>query len=288
MYFMILFFENGRLGNQLFQYHGFKNYFPKQQLFFFGCKRLKNSFDNLDVSFIDEKNKLNNLLFQILKKILNFLSEIGFLGKINQLDKKKDFKLNVRKGLLWNIYVAQNIYFQHNKCIKKIIKPPIFKNNLLKLAQNWLKNKNIFPKNSNLVFVHVRRGDYLSWPHPNFPAVLDLVWYEKAMSIIKKKINKPIFIIMGDDPYYLQDAFKESKSLIISKNSPEIDLAIMSKCFHGILSPSSFAWWGAFFIKSKRSDKISSNFIAPKFWAGHRLKKFIPQGFFTSWITYIN
>ena len=65
MYFMILFFENGRLGNQLFQYHGFKNYFPKQQLFFFGCKRLKNSFDNLDVSFIDEKTTLYILLFII-------------------------------------------------------------------------------------------------------------------------------------------------------------------------------------------------------------------------------
>ena len=92
---------------------------------------------------------------------------------------------------------------------------------------------------------------------------------------------------MGDDSYYLHDVFKESKNLVISKNSFELDLIIMSYCLHGILSASSFAWWGAFFIKSKNINKTPSYFIAPKFWAGHRLKKFYPLGFFTNWITYL-
>ena len=52
---------------------------------------------------------------------------------------------------------------------------------------------------------------------------------------------------MGDDSYYLHDVFKESKNLIISKNSYEVDFIIMSYCLHGILSPSLFALRGSFY-----------------------------------------
>jgi hypothetical protein len=284
---MILFFEYGRLGNQLFQYNGLKNYFPKHKIVLFGFKSLQKSFINLNANFVNLENYFNHFSFRIIKKILHLLSDIGILGKITQSLKKKEFNLQSRPGLLWNIYVARNIYFQHNECIKRITSPPIFKKKNLKIAENWLKKKNSLHKNSNLVFIHVRRGDYLYWPELNYPAVLDLEWYKKAITTIKKKIKKPIFIIMGDDQYYLRDVFKESKSIIISKNTPEIDLAIMFCCLHGILSPSSFAWWGAFFIKSKNMNKSTSYFIAPKFWAGHRLKKFYPLGFFTNWITYL-
>jgi hypothetical protein len=56
---MILFFQNGELGNQIFQYCGLKKYFPNHKLIFFGCEKLKNTFDNLEVSFISkEKSKI--------------------------------------------------------------------------------------------------------------------------------------------------------------------------------------------------------------------------------------
>ena len=134
--------------------------------------------------------------------------------------------------------------------------------------------------------MHVRRGDYLLWPNKKFPAVLDFSWYKSSMSYLKKKIKKPIFILMSDDLHYIRDIFKESKSLIISKNIAEIDLSIMSLCSHGIMSPSSFAWWGSFFIKNNNLYKRPSYFIAPKFWAGHRSKKWFPKKFYFDWIIY--
>ena len=90
---------------------------------------------------------------------------------------------------------------------------------------------------------------------------------------------------MRDDSYYLHDVFKESKNLIISKNSYEVYLIIMSYCLHGILSASSFAWWGAFYARSKH--KQNTTFLAPKYWASHRKKKWHPANFQTDWITYI-
>jgi len=92
---------------------------------------------------------------------------------------------------------------------------------------------------------------------------------------------------MGDDDFYLREVFKESKNLIISNNLPEIDLSIMSLCSYGILSPSSFAWWGAFFAKIH--NKKCNYFLAPKYWIGHRSKKWIPKkNLLSKWIIYVD
>ncbi len=280
---MILFFENGRLGNQLFQYYGLKNYFPKHKLIFVGFSSLYSSFSNIDVLFI--RSNTNSFLIRLFRKILFFLSDIRILGKINEIDSNKNFNLNISKGILWNIFIAQNIYFQHKSCINKIVNPPKLKKKYTNNAIKWLKKKNIYYKYPNLVFVHFRRGDYLSWPNKKFPAVLDLSWYKKNISFMKKKIKNPIFIIMGDDANFIKNAFKETRGLVISENSYIIDLCIMRSCSHGILSASSFAWWGALYSKNYNEKK--NYYIAPKFWAGHRLKKWIPKNFFTDWITYI-
>ncbi|MDA8668161.1 alpha-1,2-fucosyltransferase [Alphaproteobacteria bacterium] len=280
---MIIFFENGRLGNQLFQYNGLKDYFPKHKLIFIGFASLQNSFSNIDVLFI--RLKINSFSIRIFRKIFLFLSDIRILGKINEIDSKKSFHLKISKGILWNIFIAQNIYFQHKSYIDKIKNSPKLKKIYIDNAIKWLKEKNISFKYPNLVFVHFRRGDYLSWPNNEFPAVLDLSWYKQNISYMKKKIKNPIFIIMGDDICFLKNAFKESRNLIISDNSYIIDLCIMRLCSHGILSASSFAWWGAFY--SKNLIKKKNYYIAPKFWAGHRSKKWIPKNFFTEWITYV-
>jgi hypothetical protein len=280
---MIIFFENGRLGNQIFQYVGLKHNFLKHKLFFFGCSILQNTFYIVDVTFI--KLKLNSLLYRVLKKISFFLVKFRLLGEIKEIMANNNAKLYVYRGLLWNIFIAHNVYFQHSSFVNKITHPPSIKKKYLTLAENWLKKKKVFNKKSNLVFVHIRRGDYLLWPELNFPAVLDLRWYKKNMLNIKNRVKKPIFVIMGDDTLYLRNVFKESKSLIISNNSPETDLSIMSLCSYGILSPSSFAWWGGFY--GKNYNKKKNYFIAPKYWAGHRRKKWFPTNFHTDWITYI-
>jgi hypothetical protein len=281
---MIIFFEYGRIGNQLFQYQGLKNYFPKHKLFFFGCASLQNTFNIIDATFINLK--INSLLHKVLKKIFFFFIKLRILGEIKETTVNDNTKLYVRRSLLWNVYIAHNIYFQHASFINKITNPPSIKKKYLILGKNWLIKKEVFKKKSNLVFVHIRRGDYLSWPDVNFPAALDLRWYKKNMLNIKNRVKKPIFVIMGDDTLYLRSVFKESKNLIISNNLPEIDLSIMSLCSCGILSASSFAWWGAFYAKIH--NKKGNYFVAPKYWIGHRSKKWLPKNFFSKWITYVN
>lgn len=284
---MILFFENGRLGNQLFQYSGLRKYFPDQNLIFFGCEDLKKSFDNIEVKFISKRLELEKFHFRMLRIIFLLLAKVRVFGKITHSIGKRNFKVAVQPSFLLNVYIADSIFFQHQDCTKNLAVVPVLKKKILKFAEDWLKKKKILSFKKQMVFIHIRRGDYLTWPFTKFPAFVDINWYRIAMLKIKKKINKPIFIIMSDDLSYVRKHFKESNFLIISENQAEVDLAIMSMCSGGILSPSSFAWWGAFMARSKKTDKVNKYFISPKFWAGHRLKKWFPAYFYTNWISYI-
>ena len=48
---MILHIEDGRIGNQLFQYVGLKKYFPKENLLFLGSENFQKLFKNIDGYF---------------------------------------------------------------------------------------------------------------------------------------------------------------------------------------------------------------------------------------------
>lgn len=283
---MILFFENGRLGNQLFQYFGLTKYFTNDKLVIFGCEALERCFDSLDALFIP-KSLLNRLIpFNIMKRTAYFLASIQILGSITEDLHSYDFNLNVRRGLIFNIYVAQDLFFQHFDVLNKIQITTHFRPYLVKAAHSWFRRKQLNINSSSLVFVHIRRGDYLNWPTKESPAVLDLAWYDRAMGLMRQKIKNPIFILISDDLYYLRDIFTQTDDLIISDNSPEIDLAIMSFCCSGILSASSFACLGAIYARSRK--ELPRIFLGPNYWAGHRSKNWFPSRFYCSWITYID
>jgi hypothetical protein len=284
---MIFFFENGQLGNQLFQYQGIKNYFPKHKLYFFGFYFFRKMFDNINVKFLFK----NKIIISFLKFVFFFLAKIRVIGTINEQIFEKfvpssNFKIIIQKGIFRKIFLAQRIYFQDKKCVNKFDNKLCLKREILLKAQYWLKKKNIFQK-SNLIFVHIRRGDFLSWPDPKYSASLDLAWYLKSMSYLKNKFKSPIFILMSDDYLFLKKNFKNSKNLIICNESVEISFAIMTMCSHGILSASTFSWWATYFIKTRNLDKKESFLIAPKFWAGHRIKKWLPyKNFIFHWLSY--
>jgi hypothetical protein len=281
---MILNVENGRIGNLLFQYIGLKKYFPKHKLIFIGYLDLQQFFDNVDAYFFVIRS-VNKFFFLFLRFIILFLAKIHFLGVIYENTNSKNYKIEVKKGLLWWIVVSHSIFFQHKNVVNQINNPPILKSKITNKGLNWLAKKKINLKKRVMVFAHFRRGDYLEYPSKEFSAVLDINWYKRAIKLIKKKLYNPIFILMSDDRHYLHDIFRNSKSILISSNKPEIDLSIMSLCSSGILSPSSFSWWGAFYAKI---SNINNNyFIAPKYWIGHRSKKWLPKKFQTKWITYI-
>ena len=267
---MIFFFENGRLGNQLIQYIGLKSYFSKERIIFLGCETLFDTFDNVEALFLSKKKIDKWFHYGLLRKILFFLVRIRIFGKITEDRQSNSYKVISKKGFFWNIFVAENFFFRI-KDIKNFTKPPLLKTHLITQAEEWLKIKGINIKTDSVVFVHFRRGDYLHWPSKEFPAVLSLDWYKKAMSLMKEKLQNPIFILISDDKYYLKDIFKESKTLFISENNLEVDFSIMSLCKYGVLSASTFALCSAYYANLDKKNKTF--FVAPKYWENHRSKK---------------
>lgn len=266
---MIIFFEKGRLGNQLIQYIGLKNLFPRENLIFFGCESLLKVFKNLN-SFFLKKENISQHTFVLIKRIVFFLVKIRIFGKIEEHRSKNKYKVIAKKGLFWKIFIVIDFYY-NLKDVNKNTSPPLIKSNLIKQAKNWFQLRKINFKDSPIVFVDIRRGDYINFPSKKFPAVLNLKWYKKAMRLMKTKIKNPIFILMSDDKYYLEDIFNESKTFHICDVKPEVKIAIMSLCNYGILSASTFSWIGSYY--SILNNASRNFFIAPKYWIYHRIKK---------------
>jgi hypothetical protein len=284
---MILFFEYGRLGNQLFQYVGIKRYFQGHKIVFLGCKDLAASVDAVDAKFIAKDQLPKWIRFGILRLIAKLGAQLLLIGSAWESRKDFDYSVVLRKGLIPGVYLLYPSYFQYEQVISEIPADFRLKSNLVEQANAWLADRlgQFAPR--PLVFVHVRRGDYLTWPSAEFPAILDLAWYRRAMALVRIETKKPLFLILTDDPFYAEDIFSDEDDTFISNNGPLVDLALMSLCQHGILSASSFAWWGAWFSRQAKKENKESFYVAPNFWAGHRRKQWHPEGFKTDWMIYI-
>lgn len=283
---MIIHFENGRLGNQLFQYCGLRQYCPGHRLMIVGCDDLRRCFALDDAYIIPRRAFKHKYLYKLFEILVFSLSSVRILGKISEEQDAITFKTKISKGLVGNVLVSRGIYFQHHGVIKNIQSFPSLNPSLIHTAVEWLKSKKLSQNSSRLIFLHVRRGDYLNWPSRKFPAVLDSAWYKRSITFMRELHDNPEFILMGDDPSYMHDVFGGSVDFLISDNAPEVDMALMSLCNSGILSASSFAWWGAFFAHAKQEHDYV--FLAPRYWAGHRSGNWHPQGFITDWITYLD
>lgn len=136
-------------------------------------------------------------------------------------------------------------------------------------------------KNTNSVFIHVRRGDYLKERNVGiFGNVCTKEYYEKALAEINSKVENPEFFIFSNDIEWIEDNFNIPNSRIISWNQGSdsyLDLYLMSHCKHAIIANSTFSYWGAYLVTDKEvvvypkkwyNSGIEAPDIAPSNWVG--------------------
>lgn len=277
----IFFFQNGRLGNQLFQYAALKS-FTDSKLYLFGFKEFQDIFDGADAKFINSKMKWINFS-KWLFRLFNLLASRRLISNIEEVRTENGIDMNIRLGLIQSLYLCRNSFFQSENMFSEgavsrlKIKPLLVKQTASMLAK-------FRAKYDVMIFVHIRRGDYIIWPSPEFPAVLPANWYVIAIEYMTQKYSNPFFIFISDDVPYLKDCFGHLENSFISDGDSAFDFALMSQCDAGILSASSFAWWGTYFAKLNSPQGI---FVAPLFWAGHAQCRWYPPGVKTSWLDYL-
>lgn len=106
--------------------------------------------------------------------------------------------------------------------------------------------------------IHIRRGDYLKQQH-YFPTQ-PVEYYKFAVSKFPLVIR---FLIFSDDIEWCKDNLKDNRFYFVEKEADYIDLLLMTRCRHNIISNSSFSWWGAWLNKS-----CEAIIICPESWFG--------------------
>ena len=156
---------------------------------------------------------------------------------------------------------SQDYFIEFNDDIRAVFEPHP---EICRLAKNWRASI----ANPNCVAVHVRRGDYLN---PNnkkslgAEGVVDNVkYYQDAINIIKEKYPEAMFCFFSDDIAWCKTKFSSLSNVLFvennCKNAALVDLVSISYCEHGIMSQSSFSWWGNWLRKNVKNTMV----ICPK------------------------
>lgn len=281
---MILVFESGRLGNQIIQYSGLRSHFPKHTIFASDWSALDETFSTSKVKFL---NLTDIYLRKALRRAVMVLARLKLVGLVSENQSDQEHNLVIRLGLLKGIFVLRPGHFQHRGAFAPEEIDLKIRDSLLDEAKEWLRgNQQPMPQGCR-VFVHIRRGDYLSWPSFSQPAALDADWYLSALDRLRRELSSPTFFLVSDDVDYLFRHFQSFSDCVIVGERTSLELAIMSQCDHGILSASSFAFAGACLSKIRQGFEKPAVFIAPLYWIGHPKKVWFPPGFCFSWIKYV-
>lgn len=265
---MLIFFADGRLGNQLFQYSFLQTIRQKHEILLTsGLEEVDKYFEHENFANISREIRAARILmYEILKRILSFLAHYKVITTIkvvrevvSGLDRETS-RLETAKGLFTNLKYVELSYFQSQSFFKgSIVKKLKIKDGYNQVASGFISD---IPGGSYPVFVHIRRGDYRHFTMSGKSTYLPLSYYKKCINWFIKNKKNPYFIFLSDEPETIEEDFKEYKNKIISHHNTGVDLAIMSHCLGGILSPSSFSWWGSYFMLNR--DVV----FAPKYWLG--------------------
>jgi hypothetical protein len=134
-------------------------------------------------------------------------------------------------------------------------------NEYLAPSQNVLNQLSKYEISSNSLGISVRRGDYLMLQENH--CVLSTEYYQESINMYFQNNVDQIFIF-SDDIEWCRSIFGNEVNYV--QDTPGVQLFLMSKMKHLILSNSTFAWWGAYL---NNNDGI---IVAPTPWFGPAYK----------------
>ena len=234
--------QNGRLGNQMFQYAALLG-----TAFARGFEWKLQDNESVELRKVFKMPNAKVLLEEDAKKIRMRYQEPFF---------------HYNPGVfLTEDYTDLVGYFQspmyYSDSFEYLMQDFIFKDSI---NEKTIISMQQAPNGKVLCSVHVRRGDYLEKSNYHPPCTKE--YYEEAMNFVRDKTNGlSHFLCFGDDLSWIKDNIAKEDCTVIEGNSPEVDMCMMSKCQVHIIANSSFSWWGAVLGNFR-------NVIAPSQWFG--------------------
>lgn len=86
-----------------------------------------------------------------------------------------------------------------------------------------------------------------------------------------------MFVFLSDDSEFVEKEFSYIPNKVISRNNLYVDFSIITLCSYGIMSNSTFSYWGGYLMNSRKEV------LFPKYWLGFKEKIYSPIGIKPSW-----
>jgi hypothetical protein len=279
---MILFYGEGRLGNQIFQYQALCRIArPTERILAVGLEDLKQTMDLNGPSL--------TLLTRsaILKRFVKYVAIPLFFRPLACTFRLFNYasestsgipprngpsgEMSMRIGILRRITFADGGYYQN-----AALWTTLFPNTALRVTPTLsqaakLYLKSICSAQLRPTFVHVRRKDYLTYTSYGLvDLTLPADFYRNAIRELEARIGHFHLVFVTDDPNWVEETFRDIPCKTIASFSASMDFAIMTECGSGILSNSTFSLAAAFLLKAP--DLV----IAPRYWFGFRIAEWFP------------
>lgn len=255
----------GGLGNQILGYafaEYLRNKYPHQKVYGVYNKSYLNEHYGLeinrwfDVNLPPSKWYISGLTYAlyIIKKLTGWQ---GLLDLNQNVIEKED-------ALIYFAQHADKQYIPHGEWLK-------FKISNESLGE---RNFNILSEimGCNSVFVHIRRGDYLSPKYKDrFEGCCTLDYYQKALEYINNHVENPRYFVFSNDIGWTKENISVDNPTYIDWNTGEnspIDMFLMSHCKYAIIANSTFSYWGGMLGETKHIVTYPEKWINPPFSVG--------------------
>jgi hypothetical protein len=260
----------GGLGNQLFQYAFAKelsriyNLPFKLDLSFFDYYELheysldpftieKDYTTREEIAELNEKDTGNNLFSSLFKR------------KIHRYEEQKfSYSDHYLKGLSFPLYLKG--YWQSEKYFKHVEQE--IRADFKVLTPPSEENKHVLDqiKKTNSIFLHVRRGNYVTDQETlKFHGSCSKAYYTSAVKCFQEVVDNPVFYIFSNDiPWSREHMDFDVEKVFVDLNDDSKDyedFRLMYSCKHAIIANSTFSWWAAYLI-----ENATKQIIAPKQW----------------------
>lgn len=255
----------GGLGNQIFGYaftQYLRNKYPNKRIYGVYNHRMLNEHYGLEIDrWFDVVLPPSKWYVSLITYLLYLLKRIS--GWQKYLDTSQ-YVIKKENALVYFAQHADRRYIPQGNWLN------------FKLTDELLGKKNISVleeiKNSNSVFIHVRRGDYLSPKYVDrFQGCCSLEYYNNAIAYIEKMVDNPRFFIFSNDLKWAKDNIKVDNSTYIDWNdgrqSP-LDMYLMTQCKAGIMANSTFSYWGCMLGVEKVIVTYPEHWVNPPYKVG--------------------
>ena len=277
---MILFYGEGRLGNQIFQYLALNQVARRDEtIIAVGLEDIEATLDlrGPRINVLTRNGWIKRGIKYVLTPLLlrplaRYLRVIGYAYEPATEGPHAGLsgEYKQQRGLFKRVIFVDGGYYQNGELRPAFPVAAVeLRADLRAEARRFIQQQ--VPQGALPIFVHVRRGDYLHFASYGVSELnLPESFYRAGIAAVKQRTQTTHFLFVTDDPQWVTHTFSDIADKSIASFNPQLDFAIMAECQGAVLSNSTFSFAAALLLRDP------AIVIGPQYWFGFRVNRWLP------------